>query len=302
MSESVGEVVLSRRVLYMLPTRYGWLLATIVTTLLLAGINYGNSLIYALTFLLASMAIVSMLVTDRNLLHLRVRVAAGASVFAGEAAVFRVYLINHDKRMRYAVILVQDKRDAAQADIAAGASATLELRVLTTRRGWVPAPTFYVQTRFPLGILYSWSRRILPEERCLVFPQPSDPWPWQVHASIESGATARPAVGGDDFSGVREYRPGDSPRQIDWKSAARGRGLLTKEFAAGLSETLWLDIAHTPGADVELRLRMLCRALLEAELSGTRYGLKLGNEIIAPDSGELHQQRCLTALALYGLE
>jgi uncharacterized protein (DUF58 family) len=301
MAVDVGEVILTRRVLYMLPTRHGWMFALVLMTLLVAGINYENSLIYGLTFLLAGMAVVSMLVTDRNLLHLHVRLGASAPVFVGEPAVFRVHLINHDVRTRYAVSLIQDKREATQADVGPGASAALELRLLTTRRGWIQAPTFHVHTRFPLNLLYSWSRRISPDERCLVYPQPSDPWPWHLHAQQEAASTARPASGGDDFSGVREYRPGDSPRQIDWKSAARGRGLFTKEFGAGLSETLQFDLAQTPGADLEMRLSMLCRAILEAESSGARYGLKLGNALIAPDSGEAQQQRCLSALALYGL-
>ena len=68
----------------------------------------------------------------------------------------------------------------------------------------------------------------------------------------------------------------------------------------GLSETLWFDIERVPAADGETRLSMLCRAVLDAEQAGVRYGLRLGNNVITPESGEAHQQRCLRALALYG--
>jgi uncharacterized protein (DUF58 family) len=296
-----GETVLTRRGLYMLPTRHGLTFAVVILVLLVAGINYGNSLVYGLTFLLIGVAVVSMLITDRNLLHLRVRTGAGAAVFAGEAATFRVHFINEGVRARYAVVLICDKQEAASVDVAPGATATAELRVLTTHRGWISAPAFHLKTRFPLGILYSWSRRIVPEERCLVYPRPSDPWQWHTAADHSDTGSARPTQGGDDFSGVREYRPGDSPRQIDWKSAARGRGLFTKEFAAGLSETLWFDLANTPGTDVEVRLSKLCRAVIDAERAGLHYGLRLGGAAIDADGGELHQQRCLHALALHGL-
>ena len=71
------DTVLGRRQLYMLPTRHGLLFALVLAVLLLAAINYGNGLAYALTFLLASVAVVSMLHTHRNL-H-RLRIAAGAA-------------------------------------------------------------------------------------------------------------------------------------------------------------------------------------------------------------------------------
>jgi uncharacterized protein (DUF58 family) len=296
-----GEAILQRRGLYMLPTRHGWLLAVVVMVLLLAAINYENSLAYGLAFLLAAVAIVSMLSTDRNLLHLRVRAGAATAVFAGEVAVFRLHLLNEGALPRYGIALMRAKEEVARVDIAPGATGTVELRVPATRRGWLALPAFHLVTRFPLGILYSWSRRIALEARCLVYPSPSPPWPWRTQSATEAAANARPIAGGDDFSGVREYRPGDSPRQIDWKSAARGRGLLTKEFAGGLSETLWFDLARAPAPDLETRLSMICRAVLDAELAGCLYGLRVGTNVIEPDGGELHQQRCLRALALYGM-
>ena len=296
-----GEATLKRRGLYMLPTRHGWLLAAVLIVLLLAAINYENSLAYGLAFLLAAVAIVSMLSTDRNLLHLRVRAGAATSVFAGEVAVFRLHLLNDGALPRYGIAVMRARQEVARVDIGAGATSTVELRVPATRRGWLALPGFHLTTRFPLGILYSWSRRLALDERCLVYPPPSAPWPWRAQSQTEAAANARPIAGGDDFSGVREYRPGDSPRQIDWKSAARGRGLLTKEFAAGLSETLWFDLARVAAPDIETRLSMICRAVLDAELAGCPYGLRVGASSIEPDGGEVHQQRCLRALALYGM-
>jgi uncharacterized protein (DUF58 family) len=241
-----------------------------------------------------------MLHTDRNLLHLRIRAGSATPVFAGELAVFRLHLVNEGAKPRYGVAVMRAKEEVARVDVAGGGIATVELRLPAAHRGWLPLPEFHISTRFPLGILYSWSRRIALDESCLIYPQPSEPWPWRAQSDTEAAANARPLAGGDDFSGVREYRPGDSPRQIDWKSAARGRGLLTKEFAAGLSETLWFDLARIPAPDIETRLTMISRAVLDAELAGCLYGLRLGTSVIEPDGGEVHQQRCLRALALYG--
>src|SRR5258706_263259 len=85
--------------------------APVLLSLLLAAINYGNSLGYALTFLLAGVGVVSMLTTDRNLLHLRVRPGACTPVFVGGAAVFPVHLVNDARLPRYGVALMQGKRE-----------------------------------------------------------------------------------------------------------------------------------------------------------------------------------------------
>ncbi|MBI3897561.1 MAG: DUF58 domain-containing protein [Gammaproteobacteria bacterium] len=295
-----GEVVLQRRGLFMLPTRYGWMFAGVLVVLLLASINYNNSLAYGLTFLLSAIAVVSMLHTDRNLLHLQLRAGTCIPVFAGETAMFRIHLLNRGARTRYGIALVHNKREFACVDVAAHATATAEFWLPAPQRGWLSLPPFYVKTQFPLGILYSWSRRLVLDERCLIYPKPSEPWSWRTPSESATDSHQRPTGSGDDFSGVRAYRPGDSPRQIDWKSVARGSGLLTKEFSGGVGETVWLDLAQVPGIDNEIRLSRLCRAVLDAEQAGARYGLRLGATTFAPSCGEAHQHRCLQALALYG--
>ncbi len=88
------EVVLGTRQIFILPTRHGLLFVLVLVALALAAVNYNNALAYLLTFLLASMAVVSLLHAQRNLLKLRVTAAGGEPVFAGEPAALRVCLHN----------------------------------------------------------------------------------------------------------------------------------------------------------------------------------------------------------------
>src|SRR3989344_5121567 len=89
-----SDVILGRRQLFMLPTRFGLLFALLLVVQLLTAINYGNGLAYALTFLLGSLAVVSMLYTHRNLFRLRLSASACAPVFAGEVALFKIHITN----------------------------------------------------------------------------------------------------------------------------------------------------------------------------------------------------------------
>lgn len=293
------ETTLGRRQLYMLPTRYGLLFALVATVLLLASINYGNGLGYALTFLLVSVAVVSMLHTHRNLHRLRVAPGACVPVFAGETAQFEVVLTNDADKPRYGVVIEQNDAEVARADVPAHASTTVTLARRAARRGWLPLPPFRVATRFPLGLLYSWSRPLRLDQACLVYPAPAAPLPRRA-APVE---TARPEPGwrpgGDDFLGARAYQPGDSPRHLDWKAFARTGMLTTKQFGGGYQALVWLDWDALPEFDTESRLSILARWALDAEAAGARYGLRLPGTVVAPDHGESHQHACLKALALF---
>ena len=84
------SVALARRRIYILPTRFGATFGLVVFAMLLGSLNYGASLGFALTFLLAGVALVAMHHCHNNLLGIEVRVLAAPPVFAGERAEFPI--------------------------------------------------------------------------------------------------------------------------------------------------------------------------------------------------------------------
>lgn len=294
-----GEVRLGSRQIYILPTRPGLLFALVLMALLLAAVNYTNALAYLLTFLLASLAIVSILHTQRNLLHLRVIPGGGPPVFAGEAAQFRICLHNDGARHRRGVRVESATVATPAVDVAERDVVCVTLPLPATQRGWLACPPFVLATHYPLGLMRAWSRRLAPAARTLVYPRPAEhaALPLTAMADVEGAHGAR--IEGEDYSGLRAYQTGDSPARISWKTLARGQGLHTKDFSATASENLWLEWETFAPHDPETRLRLLCRALLDAESAGRAYGLRLPGFTAAPDRGEAHRHRCLEALALY---
>lgn len=301
MSAAPAEVVLGRRQLFMLPTRFGLLFAALLVVQLLAAINYANGLAYALTFLLGSLAVVSMLYTHRNLFRLRLAAGTSAPVFAGETASFRMHLANDSDTPRFGVAVMHDKKEIARVDIPARGSADVNLGVPAVRRGTLTMPAVTLVTRFPLGLLYSWSRRVALEQSCLVYPRPADPTPLQTRPveSLEPRSGLR--AGGDDYIGAREFQSGDSPRHVDWKAVARGESWRIKQFGGAYQATVWLDWDTLEGLDTEPRLSVLTRWVLDAERDRMLYGLRLPEQTLTPANGEVHQQECLKRLALFGL-
>jgi uncharacterized protein (DUF58 family) len=293
-----GEVVLVQRRIFILPTRAGAVFALVLVLMLTGSINYQLSLGFILTFLLAGVGISAMIHTFRNLAGLHVGAAKTAPVFAGETARFGVSLRNPTRTARYSVALARDKADASVADVPAGGDAIATASVPAERRGRLSPGRLTLHTRFPVGLYYAWSYVEL-ETHCIVYPRPAPPGlplpPLQASGAQGAGR----GQGHDDFAGLREYRPGDSPRHIAWKTAAREQVLLTKQFAGVAPSELWLSLDLLPQSlGLEEKLSRLTRWVLDAHAGGIAYGLKLGRETIDIGSGEAHRDRCLEALAL----
>lgn len=293
-----ADMRLERRGLFMLPTRHGLLFGLILVVLLMAAVNYNNGLAYLLVFVLAAVGVVSMLYTHRNLLHLRLTPGPCAPVFAGQVAHLGVYMHNDAARGRIAVEIEHEKIMVERVDLPPQQSVCLRLPAPTHARGYVRIPAFVVCTRYPLGLLRSWSRRVGLDHRCLVYPRPGPPRPLPL-ADDGPGEAWANSAGDNDFLGLRTFQPGDSPRHVHWKTVARGQGMYTKQFSGGGSQTVWLDWHALGALDAEMRLSQLCRWVLDAEQANLRYGLRLPGKTLAPNHGTQHRHRCLEALALF---
>jgi len=294
-----GVVVLAQRRVYILPTRQGLVFGAVLVVMLTGSINYALGLGFVLTFLLGSLAVNAMVHTWRNLVNLRVTGGRAHPVFAGELAQFTVHLENTGNTDRYAIGVARDRKDADFADVPARSATPARVGVPATRRGVLRPGRLTLFTRFPLGLYNAWSYVDL-DMHCLVYPRPADPGLPLPPAASSAGAGAESGRGQEDFSGLRQYHLGDSPRHIAWKAAARDQGLLTKQFSGRAETELWLDWTQLPTRmDVEERLRHLARWVIAAHAEGLSYGLRLPGETVDMGTGDAQRERCLEALALF---
>jgi len=295
-----GTIVLSHRRVYIVPSRLGLLFGGVLLILLMGSINYALSLGFALTFLLAGTGLAGMVQTARNLARLAVQAGRAEPAFAGERALFRLVLANGAEFDRPEILLRHVASGApCRLDVPAAGSAEAMLAVPAARRGWQPLGRVMLETRFPLGLFRAWSY-VEPECRCLVYPRPEPGALPPPAPSLQAGGARAHAQGSDDFSGLRDYQPTDSPRHVAWKSAARNENMLTKQFAGEAVAELWLMLSDLPTAlGLEARLSRLAGWVLAAERSGAHYGLRLPGTELAPARGDAHRSACLEALALY---
>ena len=290
-----GPVTLRRGRIYILPTGLGFAFGMMLFAMLLGSLNYANNLGLGLTFLLASLALVAMQACHRNLETLIASEAGTEPPFAGQDAIFQIALSNPGRAARCDLEAATAACVADPVSVPAGGETTLNLRVATTRRGWVVLDRVEITTRFPYGLFRAWAV-LHPGRRCLVYPHPADtaPPPPPAPGLGNAGATQR---GDDDFAGLKDYHPGDPPRHIAWKAYAKGGELLVKEFSGAAEPVPVFDLERAPGADLESRLSVMARWIVDAEARSETFGLRLPGLEIPPQPGLQQRRRCLAALA-----
>lgn len=295
-----GAARIRQRYVFILPTRTGLTFGLVLFITLVGSLNYQNNLGLFFTFLLGSVAIVSMHLAWLNLLGLEVRASPGGGVFAGEEAQFMITLRDPAQRSRADLRVRGEIGRVHPVAIGRGEQDTIAITRATQQRGFLPLSSVPIETRYPLGLFRAWCFAQAPA-RVIVYPRPAAAAPLPPLAAAGSArAQGVQGEGSDDFIGPRSYKPGDSPRRLDWKALARERGLIVKQFGGDRSEDLWLDWERAPSADTEARLGWLCRQVIDAADADIRFGLRLPGQVIPLDCGEPHRRRCLEALASFG--
>jgi uncharacterized protein (DUF58 family) len=288
---------ISTRRVYILPTRAGMAFAILLFVMLLAGLNYANNVALLLTFLLAGFALIAMHLTHRNLVGVVARHASGVNAFAGEHALLPVTLESAGKVRRFAIDCEAQGSTRVSVTIPEAGSVRADLAVELQRRGRLTIRRIKLSTAFPFGLFRAWSYLHI-DVSLLAWPVPRGRLEAPAEATSGGDSPVVHRAGDEEWAGLREFRTGDSPRQVAWAAFARGRGLLVKTYQSPATHHRIFDLASVPGP-LEARLEQLAAWVVAAHARGERYGLKIGTTEFAPDAGNEHRRRCLDALALH---
>jgi uncharacterized protein (DUF58 family) len=284
---------------YILPTGVGLVFALMAFAMLLGSMNYNNNLSFVLTFILIGIGFVAMHQCQRNLVGVELTFAGTDPVFAGQSIRFRIAISNQSKSARYGIRIYHDKTESEVHDLQPGESKIFVLPVTTDHRGWIDLNRFGIRTLFPFELFRSWAWLHM-DLRGLVYPSPSEHPPEPPPTRVAHGHRQHDARGEEDFAGLRRYVEGDSPRHVAWKAYARSGQLLSKQFAGADTSSQWFDFDEIPATDVETRLSILTRWIVNADRTLEDYGLRIPGQEFPPAHGDAQRRQCLEALALFG--
>jgi uncharacterized protein (DUF58 family) len=283
------------RRIYILPTGLGVSYGAILTATLLGALNYQNNLALFLCFLMISASLVSMHQCWFALVGLRMDARDGVPVFQGQTGRFTLLIGETKGRSRYGICA-----DGMHCgNLPPLGHLSVEVGRPAERRGRLLLGEVKFQTSYPLGLFRAWTRLALAAE-LIVYPRPAAraPEPRAIASFVHHGAGDL-GTGADDFVGLRPYRTGDSPRQLDWKALARERGLIVKQFGGDRAARVWIDWDQVRVGELETRLGIMTRQVLEAHEHGLRFGLRLPGVTIEQGAGDAHKHLCLRALACF---
>jgi len=296
------EVVLSQKNIFIMPSGAGFAFLLLLLALLITGINYESNLVLAIAFLLGGLFVVAILHTYANLAGLRVSASGGSAVFAGERAAFSVTLRDEGKRAHDGIGLWWSGAPEIESRLIAGSEDSQSIYLRAARRGRMRPGRLRLRSCYPLGLLRAWSWLDL-DVSSLVYPRPAAAGQLAHDSGSGDEAVMSRDPGAEDFSGFRNYAPGDPLRHVAWKTLAKGQPLQTREYVAGSDRRVWLSWEQSAGhGGVEERLSLLCRWVLELDQLQAAFGLELPGVRIEPAAGEAQRERALMALALFGCE
>ena len=158
-------------------------------------------------------------------------------------------------------------------------------------RGIYEISELRAESTFPFGLIKV-GRKVKQSGRIVVVPAvyectapPADGFE-PMTGGLFTGKYKSPS--GSEFAGVREFNTNDPIKMIHWKSSAKGRGLMVKEFNEELSGriTIILDTTPTVAENGETRLDRAVRAVGSVTLAALDLGHHV-DIIVMNDSPEI---------------
>jgi len=269
----------------------GWVYLALAASVAFAAALKGNNLLFAIFCFLIAQFLVSAVLTVVVARRLDLTRILPTSAVAGEVFPVGVRLRNLKRFWPAFCIRIEDRIDTP------GRAAPLpptpvwipiagpRKRVRTKsygsvpERGWARLGPFTVVSEFPPG-LFEYRRTVPVVNRLLVYPRPGflprrlvDPL--LARAEYTELAANDFERGQEEFAGLREYREGDSLRDIHWKMSSRlpGRLLVREREDPLVKDAVVFLETHVPKAAESRR-----RGRLER---GVRFAASLADALLA---------------------
>lgn len=270
-----------------------------------AAMNTGNNLLYLLLGSMLGFIVVSSWLSEQAIRDLHVERSGPRAVTVGHDFRLVYEVTNRKKRMPSLAVELSEAglpERAFLAHVPPNGHASARSVNSFVRRGIHPLGTVTLSTGFPFGLFR--------KERDVEIPGQIVVWPRTDRVTREPmrgsgrlprmGLSARGAAGTrGEYRSLRGYRAGDDPRDIHWKSSARLREPVIREYERDGAETHWicLDLRAEPGDAAEVAVETAASLAARAVAQQRPFALVAGDQVLEPGDGSGQLERALDALA-----
>ncbi len=282
--------------------------------------NRGIALLYALFAVLVGAALFSLLGARLMLRTASIRLQLPTQASVGDCISVQVAVLPQAWPRKRHLLQLDSPYPFAPAQHVflpvCGSGLVREQRVLCTQRGMFRLQDAGVASAYPLGLATMRRRWVVEPVGITVHPRiyPGAAFSLPASSTRSSVELERPApsLGQELFREVREYRRGDNPRHIHWRSSARHGELVVKQFDAVTTSETWIVLDLDPASHAgqgqdhsfERAIEIAASIAVQQIRSGLRCGIAGGLRedgspvlLLAPGTGNAHLHAILDALA-----
>jgi uncharacterized protein (DUF58 family) len=271
-----------------------------------AAINTGNNLLYLLVGAMLGFIALSSWLSEKTIQRLEILRRVPRGVTVGRPVRISYHVSNRKDRIPTLATFVTEEGLPGSAFIPrvlAGETETVKSENRFVHRGVYPLRTLTLSTAFPFGMFAKERDVQLPGE-LVIWPRSDRP----VSLPLSPGGRGRPrqlaALKGasgarGEFRSLREYRPGDDPRDIHWRSTARRGQPVVREYDLDAGEALWLclDTRTDPGERAEGAIETVASLAAQAMAEGKRFAVATPTRKVEAGHGSGHLELVLDLLA-----
>ncbi|MHB8920000.1 MAG: DUF58 domain-containing protein [Halothiobacillus sp.] len=282
------------------PNKIGVGFIILAIAMLLAAINYGNNLVFFISFLLIALMGNSAWQTHRQLKGCDIAVRSIAARYAPRPGSWAIKL--DSKLQNPAITLCTEGAEPLVLAVSAGKSILVNLPLPALPRGRHPAPTIILSTHYPIGLWTAEKCWNFPTHPQWVYPEPRGdaPLPHSVHPTGKAEPQAALFGGDEYFDHLRAYVAGDNLSRIAFKHFAKTGQLVTQhwENEHRNSGEIRIDFNELSG-NLEEKLQQITQWILWLSAKQTPFTLLLPGQAEMSGTDATHQKNCLEALASF---
>jgi len=270
-----------------------------------AAMNTGNNLLYLLLGAMLGFIAVSGWLSEQAIRGLVIRRHIPRAVTVGQELRLTYEVENTKPRLPSLAVELVEQGLPGRAFLAhappRGVGRARSVNAFS-RRGVHELDALTLATSFPFGLFLKERDLRIPGE-VVVWPRTDRPAraPSPSGGRVpRAGPTARgPAGHRGEYRSLRAYRPGDDPRDIHWRSSARLREPVLREYERDGAETRWicLDLRAEPGDAAEVAVEVAASLAANAVAEGRSFAFIAGDSLVDPGEGPGQLDRVLDVLA-----
>jgi uncharacterized protein (DUF58 family) len=276
------------------PTRLGLTYGSLCLILLFMAMAYGNNLVFIVCFTLTVMGMTLARAVNSTVDRLSILEVSANEVFAENRQLLQLIVENKSpyELMEIRTYIKGQENNFEKFNLNPKEILTVNVPYDFKKRGLNSLPRLIIESSYPSGLFRAW-KVFKKLENVLVFPARTGKKDFPQNSMQQENSLGI-------IREIRDYKPGDSPKRIHWRSLAKNQQLRTLVYEGEEGKKChfsWAEVSHLP---TEQALSQIALWISIAEEQNFNWTLELPQKIIYGAHDPRRFSEAMQTLALWG--